>query len=245
MRVNQELYLNNQAIDNNKYFETAESLLRYSDKKLNEIKEYKKRTGFLKNSNSKLGRNIYAFDLPAVVSCPDSSECFKDCYANKGSFIWKSAKQSNTFNFAIALNDIEYLQKELIKEIEKKKIKFIRIHSSGDLYSKEYFLMWCNIAKHFKDLKIFTYSKAPQIDKTLIPSNLNIINSFIEIDGKRFLNFGSYQAMKKLSKDSKGLLCPITKGVHLNKPKLTPKEKFTCSVCKYCITKSKPTFIQH
>ena len=241
----QELYLNNQSIENNKYFETAESLLKYSNKKLNEIKAYKKRTGFLKNTNSKLGRKIYAFDLPAVVSCPDSSECFKDCYANKGTFLWKSAKQSNTFNFAIALNDIKYLQAELIKEIEKKNIKFIRIHSSGDFYSKEYFLMWCNIAKHFKNLKIFTYSKAPQIDRKLIPSNLNIINSFIEIEGKRYLNFGSYQAMKKLAKKSKGLLCPITKGKELNLPKLSPKNGFTCSTCKYCITKQKPTFIQH
>ena len=231
--------------NDNKYFEQVESILSYSKDKINEIKAYKKRTKFLKNSNSKLGRKIYAFDLPAVVSCPDSSECFKDCYANKGTFLWKSAKQSNTFNFAIALNDIKYLKKELIKEIEKKNIKFIRIHSSGDFFSKEYFLMWCNIAKHFEGLKIFTYSKAPQIDRKLIPDNLNIINSFIEIDGQRFLNFGTYKAMQKLAKKSRGLLCPITKGTYLNKPKLTPKQNFTCSVCKYCITKSKPTFIQH
>ena len=239
------LYINKQAADNNKYFEMAESLLKYSDKKMNEIKAYKKRTGFLKNSNSKLGRKIYAFDLPAVVSCPDSSECFKDCYANKGTFLWKSAKQSNTFNYAIALNDIKYLEKELIKEIEKKNIKFIRIHSSGDFFSKEYFLMWCNIAKHFEGLKIFTYSKAPQIDRKLIPSNLNIINSFIEIDGQRFLNFGTYKAMQKLAKKSRGLLCPITKGKELDIDRLKPKNGFTCSVCKYCITKQKPTFIQH
>ena len=240
-----QLYLNNSSIKNNKYFKTHEELLSLSNKELQEIKEYKKRTGFLKNANKKLGKNIYAFDLPAGVSCPNSDICFKSCYANKGSYIWKSAKNSNTFNFAIALNDIKYLEKELIKEIEKKNIKFIRIHSSGDFFSKEYFLMWCNIAKNFKDLKIFTYSKAPQIDRKLIPSNLNIINSFIEIEGQRFLNFGTYKAMQKLAKKSRGLLCPITKGTYLNKPKLTPKEGFTCSVCKYCITKSKPTFIQH
>ena len=205
------LYLNNQSIKNNtRNFKTANELLKIKRSKLNEIKAYKKRTGFLKNGNSKLGRSIYAFDLPAVVSCPDSNACFKDCYANKGTFLWKAAKQSNEFNFAIALNDIEYLQSELIKEIEKKKIKYIRIHSSGDFFSKEYFLMWCNIAKRFKDLKIFTYSKAPQIDRNLIPSNFNIINSFIEIEGKKFLNFGTYKAMKNLAKNAKGLLCPIT-----------------------------------
>ena len=111
------LYLNNSSIKNNKYFKTHKELLNISSKELEEIKAYKKRTGFLKNDNSKLGKNIYAFDLPAVVSCPNSDICFKTCYANKGSYLYggTGAKTSNTYNFAIALNDIEYLQKELEK----------------------------------------------------------------------------------------------------------------------------------
>ena len=245
MRVNQTLFLNNQAVNNNKYFKTASDLMKTSNDQLIEMKIHKTKTGFLKNTNSKLGRKIYAFDLPAVVSCPNSNECFKDCYANKGTFLFKSTRVSNEYNFAIALHDLNYLESELIKEIEKKNIKTIRIHSSGDFYSKEYFLMWCKIAATFKDLKIFTYSKAPQINRKLIPSNFNIIDSFIEVSGKRFLNFGSYESMKNLAKKSKGLLCPITKGKHLGLEKLSPKKGFTCSTCKYCITKSKPTFIQH
>ena len=105
--MDQNLYINNSSIENNKYFKTHKDLLNISKTELEDIKAYKKRTGFLKNSNSKLGKQIYAFDLPAVVSCPDSSTCFKTCYANKGTFIWKSAKNSNTYNYAIALNDIE------------------------------------------------------------------------------------------------------------------------------------------
>ena len=229
-----QLYLNNSSIKNNKYFKTHEELLSLSNKELQEIKEYKKRTGFLKNANKKLGKNIYAFDLPAVVSCPNSDICFKSCYANKGSYIWKSAKNSNTFNFAIALNDLKYLQKELIKEIIKKKIKVIRIHSSGDFFSKEYFLMWCNIAKHFEDLNIFTYSKAPQIKNLKIPSNLNIINSFITIDNTNYLNYGDYKNISKMRAKIKGIICPVTIG-----------KKIDCSACKYCITKNKVLFVQH
>ena len=229
-----QLYLNNSSIENNKYFKTHEELLSLSNKELQEIKEYKKRTGFLKNANKKLGKNIYAFDLPAVVSCPNSDICFKSCYANKGSYIWKSAKNSNTFNFAIALNDLKYLQKELIKEIIKKKIKVIRIHSSGDFFSKEYFLMWCNIAKHFEDLNIFTYSKAPQIKNLQIPSNLNIIDSFITIDNTNYLNYGSYENISKMRSKIKGVICPVTIG-----------KKIDCSACKYCITKNKVLFVQH
>jgi len=228
------LYLNKTSIENNKYFKTHVELLQLSKKELTEIKEYKKRTGFLKNSNKKLGKNIYAFDLPAVVSCPNSDDCVLTCYANKGTYIWKSAKNSNTYNYAIALNDIKYLQKELIEEIIKKNIKTIRIHSSGDFFSKEYFLMWCNIAKRFKNLKIFTYSKAPQIKNIKIPSNLNIIDSFITIDNNKYLNYGDYESISKMRAKIKSIICPVTIG-----------KKINCSACKYCITKSKVLFVQH
>lgn len=238
------LYLNETSIQNNKYFKTHKELLQLSKKEIEDIKAYKKRNHFLKNNNSKLGKGsyIYSFDLPAVVSCPDSSTCFKTCYANKSFFIFSTTKKSNTYNYALALNDIEYLQKELIKEIKFKGIRCIRIHSSGDFFSESYFLMWCNIAKKFPELKIFTYTKTPDIDLNLIPSNLNIINSFISYDNKKYLNYGSYDSMKKLAKNVKGLLCPITKGNHLKNDKL---KALTCAVCKYCITKNKPTFIQH
>ena len=229
-----ELYLNNTSIKNNKYFKTHEELLNLSVQELEEIKAYKKRTGFLKNTNKKLGKDIHAFDLPAVVSCPNSNDCFNDCYANKGTYIWKSAKNSNTYNFAIALNDLKYLQKELIKEIEKKNIKNIRIHSSGDFFSKEYFLMWCNIAKRFKNIKIFTYSKAPQIEGLKVPKNLNIIDSFVTIDNVKYLNYAPLEQIQKMRAKTKGIICPVTIGKNID-----------CSACKYCITKNKVLFVQH
>ena len=234
--MDQNLYLNNSSIKNNKYFKTHKELLTLSNKELQEIKAYKKRTGFLKNNNRKLGKSIYSFDLPAVVSCPNSDICFKTCYANKGAFLYggTGAKTSNTYNFSIALNDIKYLQKELIKEIIKKKINTIRIHSSGDFFSKEYFLMWCNIARHFKDLKIFTYSKAPQIKNLDLPSNLNIINSFVTIDNTNYLNYGTYENISKMRSKIKGIICPVTIG-----------KKIDCSACKYCITKNKVLFVAH
>ena len=132
------------------------------------------------------------------------------------------------------MNDLKYLQKELIKEIEKKKIKTIRIHSSGDFFSKEYFLMWCNIAKRFKNLNIFTYSKAPQIKGLKVPKNLNIIDSFVKIDNKKYLNYAPIEQIKKMRAKIKGIICPVTIGKNID-----------CSACKYCITKSKVLFVAH
>ena len=131
---------------------------------------------------------------------------------------------------------------QAIKDIEKKKIKNIRTHSSGDFFSKDYFLMWVNIANRFQELNIFTYSKAPQIKNFTLPNNFNIINSFIDYNGKKLLNYGTYESLKPIAKSIKGLICPITKGQATNNQKL---KDLTCSICKYCITKSKPLFVQH
>ena len=90
---------------NNKYFKEVSELLKTSKKDIEEIKVYKARTRYLKNGNSKLGKGIYSFDLPAVISCPNSDDCFKTCYANKGSFLYKSTKVSNTYNYIIAYID--------------------------------------------------------------------------------------------------------------------------------------------
>ena len=54
--MNQTLYLNNSSTLNNKYFDDVSILLKYPKSKIKEIKEYKQRTNYLKNSNSKLGR---------------------------------------------------------------------------------------------------------------------------------------------------------------------------------------------
>jgi len=247
--VKQQLYINTFNKDN-KYFDQVNTILKYSPEKIKEIKKHKLKTRFLKNSNSKLGKNIYAFDLPAVVSCPNYKECFKTCYANKGAFIWKSAKNSNTFNFALALHDLEFLKRELIKDIEKKNIKNIRIHSSGDFYSKEYFLMWVEIAQLFPELNLFAYTKTNEIDNIKTPQNFNIIKSFIKVDNKKYLNYGDFDYAKKLSKSARGLICPPTKGAYLTKKEGKTKnntklKNITCTACKYCITKSKPVFIQH
>ena len=47
------LYINETSNKNNKYFKTFQDLNSIDNKFLNEIKEHKKRTGFLKNTNKK------------------------------------------------------------------------------------------------------------------------------------------------------------------------------------------------
>ena len=54
--MNQEFYINLNT--KNKYFAQPKELLKTSPEEIQEIKEYKARTNYLKNGNSKLGKGF-------------------------------------------------------------------------------------------------------------------------------------------------------------------------------------------
>tara|TARA_R110000823_G_C15735472_1_gene480247 strand:- start:307 stop:753 length:447 start_codon:yes stop_codon:yes gene_type:complete len=133
-----------------------------------------------------------------------------------------------------ALNDLETLQNKIESELSNPKKWFenvVRIHSSGDFITQDYLNMWINISKKFPHIKFYAYTKVNNIlNFSNTPKNLNIINSFV--NGK--LNFGKLDYIKKLRSESKGIICPPTRGKDL-----------TCEECKYCFDKKKPLFVIH
>ena len=48
--------------------------------------------------------------------------------------------------------------------------------------------------------------------------------------------------MKSLRNKISGLMCPPSKGAYIKNEQL---KNVTCTMCKYCIKKSKPVFVQH
>ena len=95
--------------------------------------------------------------------------------------------------------------------------------------------MWINISKKFPHIKFYAYTKVNKIlNFSNTPKNLNVINSFIPTKQGDKLNFGKLDYVKKLRAESKGIICPPTRGKNL-----------TCEECKYCFDKSKPIFVIH
>jgi len=101
---------------------------------------------------------VHTLNLQAEKTCPGKTEfCKTACYAKKGAAFYsitilklennliESFKQSFVFN--------------MIKEIKEKKIKILRIHSSGDFYSKEYFKKWIDIIKSCPECMFFGYTR--------------------------------------------------------------------------------------
>jgi hypothetical protein len=205
---------------------------------------YKPDDKMLTKGNSKLG-NIWNFSLPAVESCPNCEDCKLTCYATKGHYRQKNVREKYKNNFKIVHQNSEYFEQSIQAQIDKRNIKVVRIHTSGDFFSLQYFQNWLNIVYANRDtVQFFTYTKEQPIldywceiknNSTLWYKwgwrNLNIIPSFTK-SGK--LNYGSLEYVKNIRKKEGGIICPANLGVDI-----------TCEQCKICYTKENLLFVEH
>jgi len=119
--------------------------------------------------NSKLGRSILSFSLPAKKTCKPSKWCQEKCYACKGLFkaFEKNIIKCYERNYQASLSDtfIEEINNELAK---KRNPSYIRIHASGDFYSQEYIKKWVEIASHNPRHRFLAFTKRMDFEKELI-----------------------------------------------------------------------------
>lgn len=97
------------------------------------------------------------WSLPSRKTCPYATEmCKKRCFAKKNE-TFKGVRLSREKNFEETKKDtfvqdmINHLEYHLSRPKAKNKKIFVRIHTSGDFYSFEYFDKWYNIARYFND----------------------------------------------------------------------------------------------
>jgi hypothetical protein len=66
----------------------------------------------------------------------------------------------------------------MINEIIKKKATHIRIHDSGDFYSREYLHKWFKVMESLPHVQFYAYSKSlPLLANERLPSNFTLIKS--------------------------------------------------------------------
>jgi len=192
----------------------------------------------LSTGNSKLDKSILIFDLTAGKLGSCDRNCPK-CYAIKAQVQYSYTKLYRAINFELAKNYSDYLERLITIQINKtKSCKTVRIHSSGDFFSQEYIDMWNRIIKDFPTIKFYAYTKRiEQFDFTEIceNSNFNMIDSFIEIDGKKYINYGTNKYVAFLVENG-AFLCPAT---HKKWKGLCGKD------CNYCMTQNKVCFHIH
>jgi hypothetical protein len=136
----------------------------------------------LKKTSKALGLRVFNFGIPAYKSasgkltCPMADECIKFCYAKKGAYIWSNVQPA--FENRYQLSKTNYFVGAMNDEIKRKKPDYVRVHDSGDYYSKAYLQKWIKIAIHNPDVKFYSYTNmVDMILNTSLPSNYDIIFS--------------------------------------------------------------------
>ena len=110
---------------------------------------------YLTVGNHKLSKHVATFDLPASMEvcgriCPG-------CYAEKAQRIYPAVLPARERKLAFSKTD-EFVG-TLLEAIQALKVKYIRVHSSGEMYSQDYLDKWVEIATSLPQQKFYTYTK--------------------------------------------------------------------------------------
>jgi len=136
----------------------------------------------LKKTSKELGLRVFNFGIPAYKSasgkltCPMADSCVKFCYAKKGAYIWSNVKPA--FEKRYQLSKTDMFVDAMNAEIRKKKPDYVRVHDSGDYYSRAYLKKWIDIANSNPNVRFYSYTNMiDMILKTSLPDNYDIIFS--------------------------------------------------------------------
>jgi hypothetical protein len=134
----------------------------------------------ISNGNSKIG-NISNFSLPPMASCPKvclSTCCInKSCYAMKFYKMYPNVRKAWDKNFEVSQNSLKSFSENMMEYLSTYKKPYFRIHVSGDFFSKDYFVAWCEIIKQFPNIRFLAYTKCYDLLSEDRPSNLQLIGS--------------------------------------------------------------------
>tara|TARA_R100000664_G_C2752858_1_gene140162 strand:+ start:155 stop:772 length:618 start_codon:yes stop_codon:yes gene_type:complete len=149
---------------------------------MNELSQNSK----LKKTSKYFNKRVYNFGIVAgksktgEITCPLAGKCLKYCYAQKGTYSWSNVEQAFERRFQLS-KKLDFVEK-MMDNISRKKADYIRVHDSGDYYSKEYLLKWLKIAKNMPNVRFYSYTNnVNQIKKLYkkneIPENFDFIFS--------------------------------------------------------------------
>lgn len=125
-----------------------------------------------KLSNAK----VFNFGIPAQDTCIGALECKKYCYASKGFYRFKNVARA--FEARLAQTKQDDFPVNMITNIIEKKLTHVRIHDSGDFYSREYLAKWLCIIDALPHVYFYAYTKSIPLFKGLkLPENFTVIYS--------------------------------------------------------------------
>ena len=128
----------------------------------------------LKETSSLNNAKVFNFGIPAKDTCFAATTCKAYCYASKGMYLF--AKKAQNERLERTKKDDFCL--DMLVEIIELGLSHVRIHDSGDFYSREYLCKWIKICEALPHVQFYAYSKAiPLFIDERLPDNMTIIYS--------------------------------------------------------------------
>jgi hypothetical protein len=123
----------------------------------------------LKNGTSKLGEKIKHWSIPSgfkKICVGATLLCLAMCYAMRGHYRHTSVKDAN--EKALKQSRKRDFAQKMIEHIRATLPHIVRIHASGDFYSRAYVRKWIKIARGAKGTRFFGYTRSWR-DSELLP----------------------------------------------------------------------------
>lgn len=122
----------------------------------------------LQLGNQKLGSAIHHWALPPIVTCPGKTDvCQANCYAVRGRYKFAKVREKLEWNLEQA-QSYNFVSR-MVHEIKTQGVLVLRIHSSGDFFSRGYAYQWYSIMKRCPKVRYYWYSRSWR-DRTIEPA---------------------------------------------------------------------------
>lgn len=113
----------------------------------------------LVRGNSKLGRQIFSFSLPAGVTCPGQTpSCAQACYAMRGFYLKPNVRRVYRRN--LRLTRRPDFADRIVREIQSVRPAVVRIHASGDFHTPAYVRSWAEVARRCPGVQFYAYTRS-------------------------------------------------------------------------------------
>jgi len=113
----------------------------------------------LQLGNSKLGSAIHHWSLPAGITCVGKTEiCESHCYAMRGRYSFAKVREKLAWNLEQA-NRYDFVSR-MVHEINQQGVLVLRVHASGDFFSKSYAENWYMIMKRCPKVRFYWYTRS-------------------------------------------------------------------------------------
>jgi len=140
-------------------------------------------------------KSVVSFDLPAGYTCPMADKCkayanpithklvdgkksvFR-CYAASLEVAFTCSRNLRWHNYNLLKNKSVAEMVMLIEKSMPNWIKVVRIHSSGDFFSLDYFKAWVIVAKNHPEINFFGYTKLLPYVNYAKSDNFHLVYSF-------------------------------------------------------------------